>query len=163
MSSNTVGGQNPGSIWVDADACPRILKDILYRAAQRMQRPLILVANQALQVPISPWIRRVQVEAGFDLADRYIEAQAGPSDLVITNDIPLAAAVIANGAAVINSRGEELGKDNIAERLRVRNLMEQIRSSGQITGGPPPLDNSDKTRFANVLDRWLQRMHRTQP
>jgi uncharacterized protein YaiI (UPF0178 family) len=143
------------TIWVDADACPRALKDILYRAAQRQQRQLILVAHQGLQIPPSPWIKRVQVEPGFDAADRYIADQAGPGDLVITNDIPLAALVIPKGAGVINARGEELGQHNIAERLRVRNLMEEIRSSGQITGGPPPLDNSDKARFANALDRWL--------
>jgi uncharacterized protein YaiI (UPF0178 family) len=145
------------TIWVDADACPRMLKEVLYKAAQRLQRPVILVAHQGLQVPPSPWIKRVQVEQGFDAADRYIAEQAGKGDLVITNDIPLAALVIPKGAGVINARGEELGKDNIAERLRVRNLMEEIRSTGQMTGGPPPLDNTDKARFANALDRWLAR------
>lgn len=143
------------TVWVDADACPRILKEVLYRAATRLQRPLVLVAHQALQVPASPWIRRVQVEMGFDAADRYIIQQAQPGDLVITNDIPLAAEVIPKGASVINTRGEELGQENIRERLRVRNLMEEIRATGQITGGPPPLDNADKARFANALDRWL--------
>lgn len=145
------------TIWIDADACPRALKDILYRAATRLQRPLILVAHQGLQVPASPWIRRVQVEAGFDAADRYIEQNAQRGDLVITNDIPLAANVIPNGVGVINARGEILDKENIRERLRVRNLMEEVRNRGQITGGPPPLDNSDKARFANALDRWLAR------
>ncbi len=145
------------TIWIDADACPRLLKDVLFRAATRLQRPLVLVANQALQIPASEWIRRVQVEQGFDAADRYIEQYAGKGDLVITNDIPLAANVIPNGVAVINTRGEILDKENIRERLRVRNLMEEIRSSGQITGGPPPLDNADKAKFANALDRWLVR------
>lgn len=145
------------TIWVDADACPRILKEVLYRAATRVQTPLVLVAHQALQVPPSPWIRRVQVEMGFDAADRYIIEQAQRGDLIITNDIPLAAEAIPKGADVINSRGEILDKENIRERLRVRNLMEEIRASGQITGGPAPLDNSDKTRFANALDRWLAR------
>jgi hypothetical protein len=144
-------------IWVDADACPRALKEILFRTAQRLQRQLILVAHQGLQVPVSEWIRRVQVEPGFDAADRYIEEHAQTGDLVITNDIPLAANVIASGAAVINARGEVLDPENIRERLRVRNLMEEIRSSGQIAGGPPPLDNSDKAKFANALDRWLAR------
>ena len=145
------------TIWIDADACPRILKDVLYRAATRLQRPLILVAHQALQIPASPWIRRVQVEPGFDAADRYIEQNTTAGDLVITNDIPLAANLIPNGVAVINTRGEILDKENIRERLRVRNMMEEIRSSGQITGGPPPLDNSDKAKFSNALDRWLAR------
>lgn len=145
------------TIWIDADACPRILKEVLYRAATRLQRPLILVAHQALQIPASPWIRRVQVEPGFDAADRYIEQNAAAGDLVITNDIPLAANVIPNGVAVINTRGEILDKENIREHLRVRNLMEEIRNSGQITGGPPPLDNADKAKFSNAVDRWLAR------
>ncbi len=149
------GNGEKGTIWVDADACPRILKDVLYRAATRLQRRLILVAHQALQIPASQWIRRVQVEPGFDAADRYIEENARRGDLVITNDIPLAANVIPNGVAVINPRGEILHKENIRERLRVRNLMEEIRSSGQTAGGPPPLDNTDKAKFANALDRWL--------
>jgi uncharacterized protein YaiI (UPF0178 family) len=145
------------TIWIDADACPRMLKEVLYRAAERARRPLILVAHQGLQVPPSPWIRRVQVEPGFDAADRYIAERAGAGDLVITNDIPLAAQVIDSGAGVINARGEILDRENIRERLRVRNMMEEIRNTGQITGGPPPLDNSDKARFANALDRWLAR------
>lgn len=145
------------TIWVDADACPRVLKDILYRAAERVRRPLILVAHQGLQVPPSAWIRRVQVEQGFDAADRYIVEHSAARDLVITNDIPLAAQVIEKGAEVINARGEVLDRENIRERLRVRNLMEELRSTGQITGGPPPLDNTDKARFANALDRWLAR------
>ncbi len=145
------------TIWVDADACPRMLKDVLCRAATRLQRPLVFVAHQALQVPASPWIRRVQVEMGFDAADKYIVEQAQRGDLIITNDIPLAAEAIPKGASVINTRGEELGPENIRERLRVRNMMEEIRSTGQLTGGPPPLDNTDKARFANALDRWLAR------
>ncbi len=145
------------TIWIDADACPRMLKDVLFRAATRLQRPLILVANQALQIPASEWIRRVQVEQGFDAADRHIETHAQRGDLVITNDIPLAANVIPNGVAVINTRGEILDRENVRERLRVRNLMEEIRATGQITGGPPPLDNADKAKFANALDRWLAR------
>ena len=145
------------TIWVDADACPRILKDILFRVATRLQRQLILVSHQGLQIPASAWIRRVQVEAGFDAADRYIEQHAQQGDLVITNDIPLAANVIPNGVGVINARGEILDRENIRERLRIRNMMEEVRSTGQLTGGPPPLDNSDKARFANALDRWLAR------
>lgn len=145
------------TIWVDADACPRALKDILYRAAQRQRRQLILVANQALQVPASAWIRRVQVEQGFDAADRYIEERIQAGELLISNDIPLAAAAIDKGADVITTRGELLDRNNIRERLKMRNLMEELRSSGQLSGGPPPLDNTDKARFANALDRWLAR------
>lgn len=143
------------TIWVDADACPRLLKDILYRVAQKRQRQLILVAHQGLQVPASAWIRRVQVEQGFDAADRYIEAQISADELLISNDIPLAAAVVDKGAEVITTRGELLDRNNIRERLKMRNLMEELRSTGQLSGGPPPLDNADKARFANALDRWL--------
>lgn|SRR5690606_16722735 len=145
------------TIWVDADACPRMLKDILFRTAVRVRCALILVANQGMEIPASEWIRRVQVEQGFDAADRYIEERAGHGDLVISNDIPLAANVIPNGAAVINTRGEVLGPENIRERLRVRNLLEEVRNSGMRTGGPAPLDNVDKAKFANALDRWLAR------
>jgi uncharacterized protein YaiI (UPF0178 family) len=151
------------TIWVDADACPRILKDVLCRAAVRVRRPLVFVAHQGLQVPASPWIRRVQVEMGFDAADRYIIEQAQHGDLIITNDIPLAAEAIPKGASVINTRGEELDRENIRERLRVRNLMEAVRATGQLTGGPPPLDNTDKSRFANALDRWLAKHPSTPP
>lgn len=145
------------TIWVDADAAPRILKEVLYRAAARVRKPLVLVAHQPLSVPASPWIRRVQVEQGFDAADRYIEEHASRGDLLISNDIPLSAAVIANGVAVINARGEELDAENVRERLRVRNLMEERRAIGEFSGGPAPLDNADKARFANALDRWLAR------
>ena len=143
------------TIWVDADACPRLLKDVLYRAAQKRQRQLILVAHQGLQVPASAWIRRVQVEQGFDAADRYIEAQINAGELLISNDIPLAAAVVDKGAEVITTRGELLDRNNIRERLKMRNLMEELRNTGQLSGGPPPLENTDKARFANALDRWL--------
>lgn len=145
------------TIWVDADACPRLMKEVLFRAATRLQRELILVAHTPLSAPASAWIRTVQVEQGFDAADRYIAERAGSGDLVITNDIPLAADVIANGANVINSRGEILDKENIKERLRVRNLMEERRAMGEFGGGQPPLDNRDKAQFANALDRWLAR------
>lgn len=148
------------TIWIDADACPRLLKEVLYRTATRLQCPTVLVAHTTLSAPVSAWIRTVQVERGFDAADRYIAERATVGDLVITNDIPLSADVIANGAGVINSRGEELTKENIGERLRVRNLMEERRALGEFGGGPPPLDNRDKTQFANALDRWLARHHK---
>lgn len=145
------------TIWIDADACPKVLKEVLYRTATRLQCQLILVAHSPLSAPASAWIRTVQVERGFDAADRYIAERATEGDLVITNDIPLAADVIANGAGVINSRGEVLDRENIGERLRVRNLMEERRALGEFGGGPPPLDNRDKAQFANALDRWLAR------
>jgi uncharacterized protein YaiI (UPF0178 family) len=145
------------TIWVDADACPRLLKDILYRTAQRRQRPLILVAHQSLQIPASIWIRRVQVEPGIDAADHYIEAQISAGELLISNDIPLAAAVVDKGAETITTRGDLLDRNNIRERLKMRDLMEELRGIGQLSGGPPPLDNTDKARFANALDRWLSK------
>jgi len=142
-------------IWVDADACPAVVKDILFRAAERAQTPVILVANQALRAPPSAYIRSVQVAAGFDVADNYIVQNMGQGDLVITADIPLAAEVIEKGGQVISHRGEELTTDNIKSRLTMRNFMEEMRSSGQVTGGPPPLSKKDRRVFANALDRLL--------
>lgn len=142
-------------IYVDADACPRAIKDILFRAAQRVQLPLTLVANHALQVPPSPLIKAVQVSTGFDVADNYIAQRCEPGDLVITQDIPLAAEVIEKGATAINPRGATYTPENIRQRLAMRNFMEEMRSTGQVSGGPPPLDNSDKQTFANALDRLL--------
>ena len=142
-------------IWVDADACPVVIKDILYRAAKRAEIPLTLVANQMLRVPPSPWIRALQVPGGFDVADQRIAQEAQPGDLVITADIPLAAQVIAKGAAVIDPRGELLTAANIQERLTLRNFMEGLRSSGVETGGPPAFSQADRQAFANTLDRLL--------
>jgi len=144
-------------IWVDADACPAVVKDILFRAAERAQIPVILVANQALRAPPSAYIRSVQVAAGFDVADNYIVQNMGQGDLVITADIPLAAEVIEKGGQVISHRGEELTTDNIKSRLTMRNFMEEMRSSGQVTGGPPPLSKKDRRVFANALDRLLSK------
>ena len=142
-------------IWVDADACPAVIKDILYRAAQRLSIPLTLVANQPLQTPPSPLIRSQRVGHGFDVADRHIAAQLQPGDLVITADIPLAAEVIAKGGDAINPRGERYTPDNIRERLAVRNFMEELRGAGVATGGPPPLGLAERQAFANALDRLL--------
>jgi uncharacterized protein YaiI (UPF0178 family) len=146
-------------IWVDADACPKVIKDILFRAAQRVELPLTLVANQALATPPSPYIKSVQVPAGFDVADNYIVQQCNEGDLVITGDIPLAAEVIAEGALVLTSRGERFTANNIGPRLNMRDFMEEIRSTGAITGGPPPLSHADRTQFANQLDRILAKAH----
>jgi len=146
---------NPLQIWVDADACPNVIKDILFRAAERVAMPLALVANQALQVPRSRYVRAVQVTAGFDVADNYIVQHAQPGDLVITADIPLAAEVIAKGCQALNPRGELYTEDNIRQRLNMRDFMDTLRGSGVDTGGPPALSQSDRMAFANQLDRFL--------
>ena len=143
------------SIWVDADACPRVIRDILFKAATRVGVPLTLVANHALPVPPSPLINAVQVEQGFDVADNFIVQQVQKNDLVITSDIPLAAEVIEKGAQVITSRGEPYTANNIRQRLNMRDFMETMRSSMEIGGGPPVLGSRDKQAFANALDRYL--------
>lgn len=142
-------------IWVDADACPVVIKEILYRVANRTQIPLTLVANKLLRVPPSPWIKALQVPGGFDVADQYIAQEVEAGDLVITADIPLAAQVIAKGATVIEPRGELLTAANVQERLTMRNFMDVLRSSGVETGGPAALSNADRQTFANQLDRLL--------
>ncbi|MGK0501088.1 MAG: hypothetical protein ACJAYG_002742 [Oceanicoccus sp.] len=142
-------------IWVDADACPNIIKDILYRAANRTGLPLTLVANQYLKVPAAPNIKTVQVEAGFDVADNHIAQAANPGDLVVTADIPLAADIVAKGAFGINPRGMLYNANNIKQALGMRNFMEEMRNTGQASGGPPPLDAKDKQAFANTLDKLL--------
>ena len=144
-------------IWVDADACPKVVKDILFRAAQRVQVSLILVANQPLRTPLSPLIRAVQVPGGFDVADAYIAEQVTPGDLVITADIPLAAQVIERRAHALNPRGDLYTEDNIRERLSLRDFMDELRGSGVQTGGPAGLNHSDRQAFANQLDRFLAR------
>ncbi len=142
-------------IWVDADACPKVIKEILYRAADRVGLSLILVANQPLQVPRSRHIRSIRVGAGFDVADNHIVRQAEAGDLVITADIPLAAEVIARGCLALNPRGELYTEDNIRQRLTMRDFMETLRSSGIDTGGPASFSQSDRQAFANQLDRLL--------
>jgi uncharacterized protein YaiI (UPF0178 family) len=142
-------------IWVDADACPVAIKEILFRAAQRAQISVTLVANHALRVPPSPFIRSIQVTAGFDVADNELVGQVAAGDLVVTQDIPLAAAVIDKGALAIHPRGELYTPETIKQRLTMRNFMEELRSSGVDTGGPSALHPRDKQAFANQLDRWL--------
>ncbi|MCU7927205.1 MAG: YaiI/YqxD family protein [Candidatus Thiodiazotropha sp. (ex Dulcina madagascariensis)] len=144
-------------IWVDADACPKVIKEILFRAANRVGVMLTLVANQPLQVPGSRYIRTVQVAAGFDVADNHIAQQAQAGDLVITADIPLAAEVIANGCLALNPRGDLYTEDNIRQRLNMRDFMDTLRGSGVNTGGPPSLSQADRQAFANQLDRLLVR------
>ncbi|MBC9072659.1 YaiI/YqxD family protein [Thauera sp. CAU 1555] len=144
-------------IWVDADACPGAIKEILFRAAGRTGLPLTLVANQALRVPPSPHIRMVQVPGGFDEADKYIAARVAAGDLVITADIPLAAEVVARDAQALSPRGEAYGKENIRELLDLRNFMDTLRGTGVDTGGPAAFSQADRQAFANRLDRLLAR------
>ncbi|MEY3202087.1 MAG: hypothetical protein RIR70_1637 [Pseudomonadota bacterium] len=147
-------------IWVDADACPGVIKDILFRAAERAQVRVTLIANQMLRVPPSPWVRALQVPSGFDVADQRIADEARAGDLVITADVPLAALVVAKGAHVLDPRGELLDASNIAERLTMRNFMEGLRSSGVQTGGPAAFSAADRQAFANRLDGLLVRLKR---
>lgn len=142
-------------IWVDADACPNPIKEILYRAAERAQVPLILVANKLLRVPPSPWIRALQVPGGFDVADQKIADDCAPGDLVITADIPLASSVIEKGGHALNPRGELYTPDTIRERLMMRDFMDNLRASGIETGGPASFSQSDRQAFAKQLDRLL--------
>lgn len=145
------------TIWVDADACPVVIKDIIFRAAERTATPTLLVANQPLRTPPSKVIRAIQVASGFDVADNEIVQRVEAGDLVITGDIPLAAEVMAKGAEAINPRGEVYSRDTIRQRLNMRDFMDTMRSSGVQTGGPPPLGAREKQAFANGLDSYLAR------
>ena len=147
-------------IWIDGDACPNVIKAILFKAAEREKIPLILVANQFIQTPPSPYIKSVQVPAGFDVADDHIVQQMHAGDLVITADIPLAAEVIEKQGHALNPRGEFYSKENIRQRLAMRDLMEELRGAGQVTGGPATMSQADRREFANKLDRVLARNRR---
>ncbi|MCS3902736.1 uncharacterized protein YaiI (UPF0178 family) [Methylohalomonas lacus] len=144
-------------IWVDADACPKPVRDILVRAARRREVQTTFVANQFLQLPPSPFIRAVKVAQGFDVADDRIAIELTAGDLVITADIPLAAAVVRRDALALNPRGTLYTTANVAEHLARRNLLEELRSSGQVSGGPPALGKADIQAFANQLDRLITR------
>jgi len=144
-------------IWVDADACPKVIKDILFRAAERTQVELILVANQVMQTPTSKFIKSLRVTSGFDVADNEIVRKLAAGDLVITADIPLAAEVIGKGGHALNQRGELYTTDNIKARLSMRDFMDTLRASGINTGGPAALSQSDRLAFANNLDKFLAR------
>ena len=144
-------------IWVDADACPAVIKDILYRVAERTQIQVTLVANQLLRVPGSKFIRSVQVPSGADVADAEIVARMDAGDLVVTGDIPLAAQVLEKGGYALNPRGDFYTKDTIAQQLTMRAFMEELRSGGVDTGGPAAFSQSDRQQFANALDRHLAR------
>jgi uncharacterized protein YaiI (UPF0178 family) len=148
-------------IYVDADACPTVIKDILYRLSQRTGIEVILVANQPLSVPRIPSVRSIQVSQGFDVADNHIVELAEVDDLVITADIPLAAEVIDKGAKALNPRGEMYTKSNIRARLNMRDFMDSMRNSGvQVGGGPPPLSQRDRMDFANALDSYIAKFNR---
>jgi uncharacterized protein len=142
-------------IWVDADACPGEIKELLFRAAKRTETRLTLVANQSLYTPRSPLIEAVLVPGGADVADRKILELVAPGDLVVTADIPLAAEVVTRGGQALNPRGELYTHANVGERLAVRNMLDEMRGGGQITGGPPSFSPKDRQAFANQLDRWL--------
>ncbi|MBN3856942.1 YaiI/YqxD family protein [Paraburkholderia sp. Ac-20340] len=144
-------------IFVDADACPSVIKDMLFRAARRVEVCVTLVANQYLRTPPSPFIKAIQVPAGFDVADARIVELAEAGDLVITADIPLAAAVLDKGAHALDPRGNWFTPDTIKERLTMRDVMEQLRSTGIETGGPAPFSTRDSNTFASQLDRFLAR------
>ena len=145
------------SIWVDADACPNVVKDILYRAAARTGVAITLVANQALNIPRVASLSVLRVASGFDVADNEIVKRAQPGDLVVTADIPLAAEAIAKGADALNPRGERYSADTIRGLLTMRDFMDTMRSSGNVGGGPPPLTQADRKAFAAQLDGWLAR------
>jgi uncharacterized protein YaiI (UPF0178 family) len=145
------------TIWVDADACPNAIKTILFRAAERTETDLVLVANQSLPLPKSRWIRQIRVLSGFDVADNEIVQRVQPGDLVITSDIPLAADVIEKQGEVVTPRGELYTLDNIRARLNMRDFMDTMRASGIQSGGPAALNEQDKRQFANALDGYLAR------
>lgn len=148
-------------IWVDADACPVVVREILFKAAERTGVELTLVANQAVRIPPSRYVRQRIVPGGFDVADAEIVAQVAAGDLVITSDIPLAADVIARDAHALSPRGELFTKENVRARLNMRDFLDTMRASGVHTGGPPPLSQSDRKAFADHLDRLLARRPRT--
>ncbi|WP_299311139.1 YaiI/YqxD family protein [uncultured Halomonas sp.] len=143
------------TLWVDADACPRVARDIIVRAAERTATPAWFVANHAVPLPPSRWVKALAVSQGFDAADDEIVERIQPSDLLITSDLPLAMAAIERGAKVMTTRGEALNENNIRARVQMRNFMETMRASGEHSGGPKGYSDADRREFANALDRWL--------
>ena len=147
-------------IWVDADACPAVIKEILYRVAERTRLQVSLVANQLMRVPPSRYIRALQVPSGADVADQEIVRRLAPGDLVITSDIPLASDVLDKGGYALNPRGEFYTRDNIQQMLTMRAFLDELRGSGVDTGGPAAFSHADRQNFANSLDRHLHKMRR---
>ena len=145
-------------IWIDADACPKMVKEVIYKASFRLKVPVCLVANSYLQIPDAPNISFIQVDQGADVADQYIVDNMDIKDLAVTADIPLAALIVEKGALAINPRGEIYTEENISERLSVRNFMQDLRDSGVDTGGPPPLGSKDKENFTNAFDRIMTKL-----
>ncbi len=145
-------------VWIDADACPKVVKEIVYKASNRLQIEVFLVANTYMQTPLSPLIKFIQVEKGADVADLYIVQNASKRDLVLTADIPLAASLVEKEIAALDFRGELYNEDNIAERLSVRNFMDDLRSGGVLTKGPKPYGDKDKNKFAGAFDRYLHKI-----
>lgn len=144
------------TIWVDADACPRAVKDILFRASERTGLAVVMVANRHLHVPQQGNVRAVQVSSGFDVADEWIAERAGDGDLVVSSDIPLQVAVLEKGASVLEFRGDEVSLSAARSKLKMQDLLNDLRQAGQIGGGPPPWNKRDTKRFAGSLDRWME-------
>ncbi len=147
-------------IWIDADACPRVIKEIVFRASERLKTPVVLVANMGLAKHHTPLVTSVVVPEGPDAADDYIAAHAAADDLVVTADVPLAARVVEKGGVALDPRGELYTEENVGERLSYRNLMQELRDGGLVQGGPPQFGLADRQRFASALDRTLTRMVR---
>jgi uncharacterized protein len=147
-------------IWIDADACPKSLKEIVYRASFRLKIPVILVANSYMSVPPGTLVQSIQVDKGADMADSYIVAEVSAEDIVITSDIPLAAFIVEKGALAIDHRGELYTEENVRERLSIRDFMKEIRDSGIVTGGPAPFGPKDVEHFANSLNKILTKVKR---
>jgi uncharacterized protein len=162
QTTNPIGlhGTSEMQIWVDADACTTVIREILFRAAERTGVRMTLVANKALRLPVASNLRFLQVPQGFDAADKRIVELMEPNDLVVTADVPLAAAVIEKGGTALNPRGELYTKENVRERLSVRNFLDELRSGGVNTGGPPALSQKERQVFANQLDTWLAKRAR---
>lgn len=156
MSSSSAPGA-AFTLWIDADGAPAAVKEIVFKASTRLQVPVVVVANAWQQTPRTPRIRMVQVEHGLDVADEYIVQHLQEGDVVISSDVPLAAEAVARGAVVVDFRGELLDKDNVRQRLSVRDFMEELRAGGVMGGGPPPYDARARQAFANALDRLLTR------
>ncbi|MDF1757048.1 MAG: YaiI/YqxD family protein [Legionellaceae bacterium] len=142
-------------IWIDGDACPKAIKEIIFRVAKRTKAPIVIVANHSITIPPSPYITKVQVGSGFDVVDKYIVEHLQAKDLVITADIPFADEVVSKGAFALNPRGELYTENNIKQLLGNRNMNESLRSSGQMVGGPSKLGAKEVQRFANALDSWV--------